>query len=157
MSPSIELELEYHVATNTRDFDRINRAALWVAQTLNIKKIIASIAIVDDAAIQKVNSQHLGHDWPTDVVSLVFESAAEGVEGEVIASWETAARLSYLANWPVEDELLLYVIHGLLHICGLDDRQPSEQRIMREMEQACLHSLGVDASDHLAKWNDITY
>ena len=95
-----------------------------------------------------------------DVISFVFEVDEEAgrVEGEIIASADTAARLAPDAQWRTEDELLLYVVHGLLHLAGLDDIEPEDQAEMRAAERDCLLALGVAGAErHLDRWHDVSY
>jgi len=64
------------------------------------------------------------------------------IEGEIIASAETALRMASAGDWSAQQELTLYVIHGLLHICGYDDLTPDERQTMRVREQVLLEALG---------------
>jgi probable rRNA maturation factor len=64
------------------------------------------------------------------------------IEGEIVASAETAQRMAASGNWSADEELTLYVIHGLLHICGYDDLTPDERRMMRVREQVLMEALG---------------
>jgi len=67
------------------------------------------------------------------------------LEGEIIASAEMANTVAADGRWSAQAELTLYVVHGLLHICGYDDLTPEEQHIMRSRERAILKSLGLTA------------
>jgi len=102
---------------------------------------------VTRAEIQ-LNQQYLAHDYDTDVLSFLldcdtaldstkteFRGAGKQIEGEVIVSAEMAVAMSAEYDWSAEQELLLYVIHGLLHLCGYDDLTEEELRIMRKREQ----------------------
>jgi len=125
-----------------------------------LAKLDVSIAIVDDPTIHQLNREHLDHDWPTDVISFIFEADEEtaSVEGEIVASIDTATRLAQTAGWSAEDELLLYIIHGLLHLAGLDDIEPEDQVEMRVAERDCLLALGVPGADkHLERFSDVSY
>jgi probable rRNA maturation factor len=115
-----------------------------------------SVAVLDDAAIHAINRNHLGHDYPTDVISFLYESIraaplAESqprgsglkIEGEIAVSAETARREASRHGWSARSELQLYIIHGLLHLCGYDDLTPVEKRIMRRRERAVLKELGI--------------
>jgi probable rRNA maturation factor len=58
-------------------------------------------------------------------------------------------------GWSASDELLLYVVHGLLHIVGYDDISVEQQLEMRGLEQACLLSLGIEAAgQHIQRWEE---
>ncbi len=154
----VDLDITYHVADCADDSPRFYRAASWVVQQCGLQHLSASIAIVDDASIHRLNRQHLDHDWPTDVISFVFENQAGHVDGEIIASLDTARRVCLQTGGPESDELLLYVVHGLLHLAGLDDRQPEQRAVMRAHEQQCLQWLGVAGADeHIRRWEKIYY
>lgn len=158
----INLDIAYHVdKPDVEDRQRIEQAAAWVNQQFGIEVLTASIAIVDDPTIHRLNRDHLQHDWPTDVISFVFSSKAEPpvghVDGEIIASADTAQKLSSEAGWSLRDELLLYIVHGLLHLAGLDDLDDEQRSVMRAHEQDCLMQLGVKAEHHIQRWEDISY
>ncbi len=154
----IDLDIEYHVEGVAEDTERFTRAASWIAGRFGLERLTASVAIVDDATIHDLNRERLGHDWPTDVISFVFENDSGRVEGEVIASSDMASRVCTAAGWSQKDELLLYVIHGMLHLAGLDDIVPEDQLAMRSAEQECLMALAVSRADeHLARWSEVSY
>jgi probable rRNA maturation factor len=156
--PHIELEIDYHVESLVNEDARFHQAAQWVAARFKLKELTASISIVDDPTIHRLNREHLDHDWPTDVISFVFENEDGMVDGEIIASIDTATRLARDAGWSPADELLLYVIHGLLHLAGLDDIEEHDRIAMRAAEKDCLLALNVPAATHyLDRWDNVSY
>ena len=106
-----------------------------------------SLAVVDDAAIHELNRKWLEHDYPTDVISFVLEQQSGHVEGEIIASAQTAARTARELGAAAHDELLLYVVHGMLHLVGFDDQTPAAASAMRAQERNILAGLGVAVVD----------
>jgi probable rRNA maturation factor len=98
---------------------------------------------VDDATIRPINARHLGHDYATDVLSFLLERTGDRLEGEVIVSAETAHRDAPRYHWTPADELLLYVIHGTLHLVGYDDLEPELKRRMRTQERLHLKEFGL--------------
>lgn len=102
------------------------------------------VLITDDETIHQVNRRHLDHDYPTDVISFTYERTQTVVEGELVASLCTARRTASELGWDWRHELLLYVVHGTLHICGLEDTTPDERAEMRTQEQVILRQLGID-------------
>lgn len=72
-------------------------------------------------------------------------AAGAAIEGEIIASAEMAVSMAADGKWSAEAELTLYIVHGLLHICGYDDLTPEEKCIMRARERAILSELGLTA------------
>lgn len=127
-----------------------------------VKAAEISIAIVDDAQIHAINREFLGHDYPTDVISFLLEhkarpmraaaprrapargsrarerpmprGAGKSLGGEIIISGDTAVQMAAEYGWRPVDELSLYLVHGLLHLCGYDDLTAAEQRTMRARE-----------------------
>ncbi len=93
-----------------------------------------SLVVLDDNAIHAVNREHLAHDYATDVLSFLLNDDSESFHGEVIVSAETAARECGEFGQSAADELLLYVIHGTLHLVGYNDKSDDETAAMRAAE-----------------------
>ena len=103
-----------------------------------------SLAFVDDATIHRLNKQFLGHDEPTDVLSFPLSDAgAKRLSGELVIGAQVAAAQAAEAGHDVQAELALYVIHGLLHLCGHDDHDAAGAGRMRERERHYLRQLGL--------------
>lgn len=110
-----------------------------------------SIAVVDDPTIHQLNRTHLQHDYATDVLSFVLDRTADSLEGEVIVSYDTAKSRGSEFGLTAENELTLYVVHGLLHLVGFRDKSPHESALMREKEQHYMSFLGIDLIDGSSK------
>lgn len=106
-----------------------------------------SLAVVDDPTIHRVNRQFLEHDYETDVLSFVLDRHDDYLEGEVIVSYDTALRLAPEIGWTPAEELLLYAIHGALHLIGMDDHSPEDEAEMRLAERKYLRRMGVTPVD----------
>lgn len=113
-----------------------------------------SVALIDGETMRRLNNEHLGHDYDTDVLSFLL--ACEGpedenpaaprgtgktIDGEVLISADVAAKVAAEFGWGVEDEVALYLVHGLLHLVGYDDLTDEEKPVMRSRER-----------EHLARW-----
>ena len=105
------------------------------------------VRITSDATIREINSKHLQHDYATDVISFGYHAQPPEVEGELVVSLDTASQLASKIGWSVDMELLLYIVHGVLHICGMDDHEPEDRAEMRTAEKAVFERLGVDRMD----------
>src|SRR5260370_42080743 len=80
-----------------------------------------SLAFVDNPTIHTLNKRYLQHDEPTDVLSFpLSEAHAARLAGEVVVGVEVAQAQAAERGHDVQAELALYVIHGLLHLCGYD-------------------------------------
>jgi probable rRNA maturation factor len=103
-----------------------------------------SLAFVDDPTIHQLNNRYLRHDEPTDVLSFpLSEPNARKLAGELVVGAEVALAQAKERGHDVQAELALYVIHGLLHLCGLDDRDDAGAAEMRERERHYLKQLGL--------------
>lgn len=122
--------------------------AVWAAAELGgFDDGWIGVMVTDDATIHQINRRHLEHDYPTDVISFAYEQAGRHVEGELVVSLCTARRMAEQYGWDWRQELLLYVAHGTLHICGYDDGTADEQARMRSAERAVLQKLGIPLPD----------
>ena len=95
------------------------------------------LVVTDDAGIRKINKAHLGHDYPTDVITFTYDplpvQPAEGQSGEIVVNLELARRLRrWLGN--ADRELALYIAHGCDHFSGENDHTPAARRRMRRRE-----------------------
>jgi len=85
-----------------------------------------TVAVVSDAAITKIHEDFMGIPGPTDVIT--FE------HGDIVMSAQTARDHAARHNHTIEEELLLYTIHGLLHLNGFDDQTPLAAARMRRAQ-----------------------
>ena len=126
------------------DQERIVDAVQCVLRGEGIMEGSIGLAIVDDATIQDLNRRYLNHDYATDVLSFLLHRDGNQVEGDVIASAQTAARSAREFGWSAADELLLYVVHGTLHLAGYDDKSNTERSTMRGREEHYLLKYGLE-------------
>lgn len=135
------------------DEARLAVAARCILADSEYPAAMVSIAVVDDPTIRALNVQYLQHDYPTDVLSFVLEESPRRVEGELVVSADTATREAQEAGWSPLDELLLYVIHGTLHLVGYDDHEPADQVEMYRAEGHYLQKLGVGLPTDQSRWH----
>lgn len=103
-----------------------------------------SLAFVDNPTIHRLNLRYLQHDEPTDVLSFpLSEPSASKLAGELVLGVEIAAEQAAARGHDVRTELTLYVIHGLLHLCGYDDHDDDARAAMRQRERHYLRQLGL--------------
>ncbi|HVA45706.1 MAG TPA: rRNA maturation RNase YbeY [Pirellulales bacterium] len=136
----------------TIDAARLRAAVAGVLSGEGIAEGEISLAVVDDPTIHALNRRWLDHDEPTDVLSFVLEQADGYLDGEIIVSADTARARAEEFGWSAAEELLLYVIHGALHLAGYDDKDPADREVMRERERHYLRVQGsgfrIQESDH---------
>ncbi len=130
------------------DFDRIQRAVTNVFEDAGFVKGSIEIVTLASEPMRQMNVEYLGHDYPTDVLAFPLEvdQARKSVDAEIVICPDVAIDLAKDYNWPPEDELLLYAIHGALHIVGYDDHAPEDAPIMHAKEREYLARVGVDGA-----------
>ncbi|MBP7934492.1 MAG: rRNA maturation RNase YbeY [Phycisphaerae bacterium] len=101
------------------------------------------VAVVDDAMIALLHGRYLADPRATDVMSFdLRDDPRDGeLEGEIVISAETAARQARALGLRMDQEVLRYVVHGVLHLLGHDDKTASQRRRMRRQENAVLSRL----------------
>lgn len=100
-----------------------------------------SILLTDEAEIAAVHEEFMDDPTPTDVISFPLD---EGVD--MVVSVERAQREARDRGHAFEAELALYIVHGILHVCGFDDIDAAARAAMREAEQKVLAQLGLRVS-----------
>lgn len=118
----------------------LRRLAAWAGRRYG-RALELSFVVLDDPGIAEVHERYAGVPGPTDV--LAFPLADEPLlVGEVLVSAETARREAAARGHPAYDEILLYAVHGVLHLVGHDDHDPTRRRRMRRAEREALAALG---------------
>jgi probable rRNA maturation factor len=126
------------------DRPRLAAIARRVLEAEGIARAEVSIALVDDATIREVHRRHLDHDTATDVISFVLsEPGDDRLSGELVISAETAVEMARRDGIEGFTEVTLYVIHGLLHLVGLDDLTTDGAAAMRRREANHLATEGL--------------
>lgn len=92
---------------------------------------------VSDEKILEYNRQYLGHDYYTDVITFDYDED-DIVSGDIIISLDTVRSNAELYHKKYEDELNRVIIHGILHLCGINDKGPGEREIMEKAEDRAL-------------------
>jgi probable rRNA maturation factor len=118
------------------------RRVLLLALDMAGRDATLSVVLTGDAEIRELNSRFAGRDSATDVLAFAYDGEADCVEGEIVVNAELAARQAASRPHSPEGELVLYLVHGLLHLLGHDDHDADETRRMREQEQEVLAAAG---------------
>jgi len=125
------------------DFDKFRALIRQICQQFDVSQATISIAIVDDEAIRKVNSEFLNKTTRTDVIS--FDLSDEDSEMrvfELVVNADKAARESKKRKHSIEAELALYITHGMLHNLGFDDGDTARADEMHAAEDKILQQAG---------------
>jgi probable rRNA maturation factor len=112
------------------------------------KEADITIAIEDDNQLQSLNQQFLGINAPTDVLSFPSEEVDPDTGnlylGDIIISLPRATQQAQIAGHPVENELQLLVIHGMLHLFGFDHETPEAKNEMWSIQARFLDQLSIE-------------
>ena len=108
-----------------------------VAQTYGRKVGEVGYMFVNDEKILGINNEYLGHDYYTDVITFDYDEG-DVVNGDIVISLDTVRTNAELFDKAYEDELYRVIIHGILHLCGLNDKGPGEREIMEKAENKAL-------------------
>lgn len=92
---------------------------------------------VDDEKILEVNNEYLGHDYYTDVITFDYDED-DVINGDIVISLDTVRTNAEQFGKTYDDELHRVIIHGILHLCGINDKGPGEREIMEENENKAL-------------------
>ncbi len=134
----------------------IRDLAVRILEEAGVREGKVSIVLVDNETIHTLNRDFLNHDYPTDVLSFLIEEKGghRYVEGEIVVSTEMAKERAGEFDWNPEQESLLYIVHGLLHLVGYEDDTKSAAKGMREKERHYLGGVGIAVPDGFDEWID---
>ncbi len=92
---------------------------------------------VDDERILQVNNEYLGHNYYTDVITFDYDED-DIVSGDIVISLDTVRSNAQLFGKTYEEEFYRVLIHGILHLCGINDKGPGEREVMEAAENRAL-------------------
>ena len=116
----------------------------WVkAVAASYGKKVGEIAyiFVDDEEILRVNREYLQHDYYTDIITFDY-TEGDTISGDLFISLDTVRTNAEQYGKSYEEELHRVIIHGILHLCGINDKGPGEREIMEAAEDKALALLG---------------
>ena len=92
---------------------------------------------VSDEKILEVNRQYLGHDYYTDIITFDYDEG-DVLNGDLVISLDTVRTNAEKFGKEYDDELHRVIIHGILHLCGINDKGPGEREIIEAHENEAL-------------------
>ena len=92
---------------------------------------------VDDEKILEVNNEYLGHNYYTDIITFDYNEG-NTLNGDLVISLDTVATNAEKFGKTYDEELHRVIIHGILHLCGINDKGPGEREIMEAAENKAL-------------------
>ena len=124
------------------EMPKLNRASVmaWIESVAQLHhKVVGRLTYVfcDDEYILAVNKQFLQHDYYTDIITFDY-SNSKRVSGDMVISLDTVRSNAEQLGKSYDEELLRVIIHGVLHLCGINDKGPGEREIMEAHENEAL-------------------
>lgn len=137
-------EINYMVQGNAAMPD-LNEKAMqeWivaVAQQHHQRVGCLTYVFCDDEYILQTNREFLGHDYYTDIITFDYTNSRH-IAGDMVISLDTVRSNAEMLDTPYDTELMRVIIHGVLHLCGINDKGPGEREIMEQHENAALSIL----------------
>ncbi|MBP5764070.1 MAG: rRNA maturation RNase YbeY [Bacteroidales bacterium] len=115
----------------------------WIKQVAALHgKRVGEISYIfcNDEKILEVNRQYLKHDYYTDIITFDY-TEGDKLSGDLFISLDTVRTNAEQFGQPYNTELHRVIIHGVLHLCGIDDKGPGEREIMEHNENEALSLL----------------
>ena len=120
-----------------------NKKKRWlkaVIDHLDFKLGNISVIFCSDDYLLSLNKKHLNHNYYTDVITFNYCSN-ETISGDIFVSVDRVRAFSIDTNTPFLSEINRVIVHGVLHLCGFDDKKPDEILKMRKLEDLYLTKL----------------
>ena len=137
-------EVVWDVAEPVLEEGQVARAVAVALRLGGRPGLLLAIAFVDDESLARLHADRLGDPSRTDVMAFDLGQDGHGPAGELYVSVDRARAVSARRGVALERELLLYVVHGVLHLCGFDDHEDEQRRRMRAAEASVLAELGFE-------------
>lgn len=143
---------------------RLRISDRWVAKlvrqacdVIGIDEAEITVVLVADRAMAAFNKEWLDHEGPTDVITFGLSELTKTGEkwpgvlsGDIVVSTQTAERVAAELGWSPRHETAYYIVHGLLHLAGYDDRTPAVRATMRRQEKRVMAALGLPPPPRVA-------
>ncbi|MCI7400750.1 MAG: rRNA maturation RNase YbeY [Prevotella sp.] len=113
-----------------------------VAATYGRKVGEIGYMFVNDEKILEVNREYLGHDYYTDIITFDYDEG-DRINGDLVISIDTVETNARQFGKSYDEELHRVIIHGILHLCGINDKGPGEREVMEAAEDKALAMISV--------------
>lgn len=129
--------LSQNVEKPALDREKVERWIVEVARRHGRRVGAITYIFCDDARILEVNKEFLNHDYFTDIITF-DDTTGRLIRGDIFISLDTVASNAETVGTTYDDELMRVIIHGILHLCGINDKGPGEREIMEAHENDAL-------------------
>jgi len=115
--------------------------SLWIQQSITNEKfelVSLNFIFCSDNYLLNINQEYLNHDYYTDIITFDNSLEPNHVEGDIFISIDRVKENADQNSVPFPEELKRVLIHGVLHLCGYNDKTIEEKALMTEKENAYL-------------------
>ena len=139
--------MDFQWMTDGVEFPDIDCAKVenWIAEVVRRHdRILGPLSYIfcNDAKILEVNRKFLQHDYYTDIITFDY-TRGRRISGDLFISLDTVRSNAELVGSRYQTELHRVIIHGVLHLCGINDKGPGEREIMEANENQALEILDI--------------
>lgn len=117
----------------------------WIKQVALLHHMrVGEISYIfcNDEKILEVNKQYLQHDYYTDIITFDY-TEGDKISGDLFISLDTVRSNAEQFGQPYNTELHRVIIHGILHLCGINDKGPGEREVMEANENQALKLINI--------------
>lgn len=149
----IEISVEIQVDISENPKDMIHEIQNTIKKTIEVVSpesldLSLSLLICDDPAIRTLNNTYRGIDQPTDVLSFpagyTLPESHTTYLGDIAISYPSASKQATLGNYPVNQEIMLLCVHGVLHLLGYDHLLDNDKKVMWDFQKKIMTLLGYE-------------
>jgi rRNA maturation RNase YbeY len=143
--PATNAKIQFHILQQVSLEERTRLKQFLIALFQKEKKPLGELSYIfcSDQRLLEINRQFLQHDFYTDIITFPLSDAGQPISGEIYISVDRVRDNAREFGISIKNELLRVIFHGALHLCGYKDKSPSEEKLMRKMEDKYLELYSV--------------
>jgi rRNA maturation RNase YbeY len=131
---------------------QIHKLVNFIKNYLSLKVDYLEINLVSSSEILEINTEHLNHNYTTDIITFNYSEIMDVIDAEIFISLHDCLNNSTRFKCSFNDELKRLIIHGMLHLIGFDDKTKKEQLKMRKKENELLEIINVNSNLRLSEY-----
>ncbi len=147
VDPDVSSSISNGPSSEQLDLQWLESSLAQALTCLNVSEFTLNVIVVGDAYISNLHGNYLNDPSTTDVITFNLlnppQPSRDRIDGEIYINHDEAIRAASDRKHSLSHELLLYSLHGILHLLGYDDHDPKDHRMMHALEDEVLTSIGI--------------
>ena len=134
------MKINFHydiVKFRLRESNAVKKIMARIISDAGMRAGSIEVIFTSDKKVYEINNEFLGHDYYTDIITFNYNTG-KTINGEIYISADRVKKNAGTYKSVMKEEIRRVIFHGVLHLCGYDDRTKEQQRRMREMEDLYL-------------------